>query len=207
MKPKPARSMQRATASGLRSIRTPSASSTSAEPESPVAERLPCLATAQPAPAAISAAVVETLNVGRPPPVPAVSISSPSRPVCTGVANARIVVARPTSSSTVPPLVRSATSTPAVSTSDALPAMISASTAAVSSASRSRRDASASSALVITVLGKEVFEEPLAVRGQDRLGMELDAERRQGAVAHRHHDAATVRGRLEVVRKIGVHYE
>ena len=56
-----------------------------------MAERLPCLATAQPAPAAISAAVVETLNVGRPPPVPAVSIRS-SRPACTGVANARIVV-------------------------------------------------------------------------------------------------------------------
>ena len=54
-------------------MRTPSASSTSAEPDRPVAERLPCLATAQPAPAAISAAVVETLNVGRPPPVPAVS--------------------------------------------------------------------------------------------------------------------------------------
>ena len=62
-------------------MRTPSASSTSAEPDSPVAERLPCLATAQPAPAAISAAVVETLNVGRPPPVPAVSIRS-SRPAC-----------------------------------------------------------------------------------------------------------------------------
>src|ERR671928_235763 len=58
MKPKPARSMHCATASGLRSMRTPSASSTSAEPDSPVAERLPCLATAQPAPAAISAAVV-----------------------------------------------------------------------------------------------------------------------------------------------------
>ena len=41
-----------------------------------MAERLPCLATAQPAPAAISAAVVETLNVRRPPPVPAVSSRS-----------------------------------------------------------------------------------------------------------------------------------
>ena len=80
MKPKPTCSMQRATASGPRSIRTPSASSTSAEPDSPVAERLPCLATAQPAPAAISAAVVETLKVGRPPPVPPVSSRS-SRPV------------------------------------------------------------------------------------------------------------------------------
>src|SRR5690349_16414294 len=207
MKPKPTSPMQRATASGLRSMRTSSASSTSAEPDRPVALRLPCLATAQPAPAAISAAVVETLNVGRPPPVPAVSISSLSRPVWTGVANARIVVARPTSSSTVSPLVRSATSTPAVSTSEALPAMISASTAAVSSASRSRRDASASSALVITELGKEVLQQCLAVGREHGLGMELDAERRQLAVAHRHHDAAAVGGGLERVREIGVHDE
>ena len=41
-----------------------------------VADRLPCFATAQPAPAAISAAVVETLNVLRPPPVPDVSSRS-----------------------------------------------------------------------------------------------------------------------------------
>ena len=88
-------------------MRTPSASSTSAEPERPVAERLPCLATAQPAPAAIRAAVVETLNVGRPPPVPAVSTRS-SRLVVTGVANERIVRARPASSATVSPFVRSA---------------------------------------------------------------------------------------------------
>src|SRR5512142_2127661 len=62
MNPKPTSSMQRATASGVRSMRAPSASSTSAEPDRPVAERLPCLATAQPAPAATRAAVVETLN-------------------------------------------------------------------------------------------------------------------------------------------------
>ena len=48
MKPKPTSSMQRAIASGARSMRTPSASSTSAEPRRPVAERLPCLATAHP---------------------------------------------------------------------------------------------------------------------------------------------------------------
>ena len=79
MNPKPTSSMHWATAAGVRSIRAPSASSTSAEPDSPVAERLPCLATVQPAPAAISAAVVETLNVRRPPPVPAVSSRSPRR--------------------------------------------------------------------------------------------------------------------------------
>src|SRR4051795_108355 len=209
MKPKPTSAMQRATASGLRSIRTPKASRTSAEPESPVAERFPCLATAQPAPAAIRAAVVETLNVGRPPPVPAVSIRSVSRPVVTGVANARIVVASPTISSTVSPLVRSATSTPAVSTSEALPAMISASTAAVCSALRSWRDASASIALVMTGLGigEEVAQQVLAVRREDGLGVELHAGRGQVAVAHGHQHAAAVRGGLQAVGQILVHDE
>ena len=47
-------------------MRAPSASSRSAEPERLVAERLPCLATAQPAPAAIRAAVVDTLKVRAP---------------------------------------------------------------------------------------------------------------------------------------------
>ncbi len=71
-------------------MRAPSASSRSADPDRPVAERLPCLATVQPAPAAISAAVVETLNVRRPPPVPAVSSRS-SRLDRHRVASARIV--------------------------------------------------------------------------------------------------------------------
>jgi hypothetical protein len=84
----------------------------------------------------MSAAVVDTLNVGLPPPVPAVSMRS-ARSAFTGVANSRIVVARPTSSSIVSPLVRSAIRMPLVSTSEALPPMISASTAAVCSAVRS----------------------------------------------------------------------
>ncbi len=130
MKPKPTSSMHWATAAGVRSIRAPSASSTSAEPDSPVAERLPCLATVQPAPAAISAAVVETLNVRRPPPVPAVSSRSRRRTV-TAAAKPRMVRARPASSSTVSPLVRSAIRKAAICTSEALPDMISASTSAV----------------------------------------------------------------------------
>src|SRR3954454_12728266 len=202
MKPKPTSAMQRATASGLRSIRTPKASRTSAEPESPVAERFPCLATAQPAPAAISAAVVETLNVGRPPPVPAVSIRF-SRLVRTGLASRRIVVARPTSSSTVSPLVRSAISTAAVCTSEALPCMISASTSAVCSVLRSRREASASIASV-RMSAKEVLQQPLAVRREHRLGVELDAQRGQVAVADRHHDAPAARRALQAVGQLGI---
>src|SRR5919106_868581 len=201
MKPKPACSMQAATCSGPSSISTPSASSMSAEPDRPVAERLPCLATAHPAPAAISAAVVDTLKVGRPPPVPAVSIRS-SRPVRTGVASRRIVVARPTSSSTVSPFVRSAISTAAVCTSDALPSMISASTAAVCSAVRSRRDASASIASVR--IAKEVLQQALAVGREDGLGVELHAERGQLAVLDGHDHAAAAGGDLERVGELGV---
>ncbi len=152
MNPKPTSSMQRATAAGLRSILAPSASRTSALPDRPVAERLPCLASAQPAPAAMKAAVVETLNVGRPPPVPAVSSRS-ARAVTTGVASSRIVRASPATSSTVSPFVRSAIRNAAVSTSEALPVMTSPSTAAVSSCERSRREARASIAAVRTALG------------------------------------------------------
>src|SRR3954468_4533728 len=205
MKPKPTSLMQRAMASGRRSMRTPSASRTSAEPDRPVAERLPCLATAQPWPAAIRAAVVDTLKVGLPPPVPAVSIRS-SRPASTGVANARIVVARPTSSSIVSPLVRSATRMPEVSISDALPAMISASTSAVCSAERFLRAIRASSAGVRTGLGisQKVAQQLLSVRREHRLGVELDADRRERAVAHRHQHAAAVGGRLQLVREVVV---
>ena len=82
MNPNPSSSMQRETAGGSSSISTPSASSRSAEPQRLVLDRLPCLATAQPAPAATSAAAVEMLNVLGPPPVPAVSTRSwrPSPP-------------------------------------------------------------------------------------------------------------------------------
>src|SRR6185295_11608593 len=153
--------------------------------------------------AAISAAVVETLNVGRPPPVPAVSIRS-SRLVCTGLASRRIVVASPTSSSTVSPFVRSAISTAAVCTSEALPSMISARTAADWSALRSRREASASIASVRISLPKEVLQQTLAVRGQDGLGVELDAERGQVAVAHGHHDAAAAGGDDQGLRELRV---
>src|SRR2546422_3843541 len=54
-------------------MRTPSASSTSAEPHLDVNDRLPCLATTAPAPAATNAAAVEILKVETtPPPVPQV---------------------------------------------------------------------------------------------------------------------------------------
>src|SRR3954447_25121356 len=200
MNPKPASPMQRATPGGSRSILAPSASSRSADPDRLVAERLPCLATAQPAPAAISAAVVDTLNVVRPPPVPAVSSRS-SRSQRTGVASSRIVRARPSISSSVSPFVRSAIRKPAISTSPTSPAMIRRSTAAAPSADRSSPDASASIAAVSVGSGnaEEVREQLLAGIGQHRLRVELDALGRQLAMADAHQHAAAARGRLEAV--------
>src|SRR4051794_14358494 len=203
MKPKPTASMHAATAAGSRSMFAPSASSTSAEPDLPVALRLPCFATTQPAPAATNAAHVETLNVGRPPPVPAVSSRSP-RPTSTDRASERIVRASPTSSSTVSPFVRSAIRNAAACASDAAPSITSRSTAAASSADRSEPDATRSIASVRTGLGKEVAEQGLAVRGQHRLGMELDALAGQLAVADRHHRVARARRDLELVGQVRV---
>ena len=61
-------------------VETPRASRTSAEPEREVMERLPCLATLAPAPAATKAAAVEMLKVPEEsPPVPQVStVARPS---------------------------------------------------------------------------------------------------------------------------------
>ena len=150
MNPKPTVSMHSATRSGPRSILAPSASSTSAEPQRLVAERLPCLATRQPAPAAIRAAVVDTLKVGRPPPVPAVSTSSP--PASTGTASSRMVRASPVISSTEAPLVRRAIRKAAVCTSEASPAITSWRTRLVSSSVSASRPASLSMASVSTGL-------------------------------------------------------
>ena len=189
-------------------MRAPSASSRSAEPDLLVAERLPCFATQHPAPAATKAAVVETLNVGTPPPVPAVSSRS-VRSASTGTASSRIVRARPVSSSTVSPFARSATRKAAVWASPTSPAMISASTSCACSALRSVPEATASMARVRTSFGisdrfarraaspsaalQEVGEDALARSGQHRLGVELHALRRQGTVPDRHHGVARPR--------------
>ena len=75
----PTVSMAASARCGSISIFTPSASSTSADPQRELNERLPCLATRTPAPATTSAAAVETLNVPPPsPPVPQVSTSGES---------------------------------------------------------------------------------------------------------------------------------
>ncbi len=94
------------------SIRTPSASRTSADPDRDVIARLPCLATGTPAAATMTAAVVEMLNVPEPsPPVPTMSIAPAG--ASTRRTRSRIALANPVSSSTVSPRIRSATSSAA----------------------------------------------------------------------------------------------
>jgi hypothetical protein len=86
-------------------MRTPRASSTSAEPLRELANRLPCLATRAPAAEATMAAAVEMLNVPlASPPVPHVSTRGAGREspgAKTGRACRRIMLAKPVSSSTV----------------------------------------------------------------------------------------------------------
>src|SRR4051794_38027335 len=204
MKPKPTSAMHSAIAAGSRSMRAPSASSTSAEPQRPVADRLPCFATVAPAAAASSAAVVETLKLGAPPPVPAVSTRLLLL-TSTRTARSRMVCASPATSSTVSPLVRSAIRNAAVCASATRPSITSRSTEAASPDERSVPDATRSSAAVTTSLGKEVAQQLLAVRREDGFGMELNAFGGQLAVADPHDHAAAERRALELVRKVLVH--
>ncbi len=102
----------------------PSASSTSAEPAWLEAERLPCLTTRAPAPAATMAAIVEMFTlIERSPPVPTTSRARPG--IASGVATAYIASSRPVTSSIVSPLARSATAKPAIWAGVAAPARIS----------------------------------------------------------------------------------
>src|SRR5215467_14375257 len=132
MKPRPQASMQRAMVSGAHSILTPSAVSTSAEPERDEIERLPCLATGTPAPATTKAAQVEMLYVPlASPPVPQVSIDpSGAR---TGMARALSARAAPAISSTVSPLTRIPISSALICASVARPDMIRSKASAASS--------------------------------------------------------------------------
>ena len=118
----------------------PSASSTSAEPERDDCARLPCLATVTPAAATTSAAMVDILMVPRPsPPVPQVSTSTPAGTLSL-VARARIARAAPTTSLTVSPFMRSATSNAPICAGVEAPSMIVPITPAISSAVRSARE-------------------------------------------------------------------
>src|SRR5260370_19389763 len=224
--PMPASLMQRATASGPRSIFTPSCSSTSAEPHSDDAARLPCLATLTPHAAATIAASVEMLKVARPsPPVPHVSSRSPSTSI--GVAIARAVRANPVISSTVSPFMRRATMKPAIGIGVASTRMIVSNAAAASPSVSDSHLTSFAIESIITVASRlsphlwggvrggeralrsrrsfmgspdEVAQDLLAFFAQHRLRVELDAVGRVPDVAEPHHRAVTrPRGHHEVV--------
>jgi hypothetical protein len=99
----------------------PSASRTSAEPDCEDAERLPCLTTRAPAPAATMADIVEMLtDIERSPPVPTTSSRRPGTEM--GFAAASMAAAKPETSSIVSPLARSATTNAATWTGVAAPA-------------------------------------------------------------------------------------
>ena len=152
MKPKPTSRMQRPTAPGSRSMRAPSASSRSAEPQSEVAERLPCLATAQPAPAAIRAAVVDTLKVAfRRPCRRCRRHRARRRPRASRASAWRWRGRRPRPRS--PPFARSPTRNAEISISEASPAMIVSRTSFARPAARSWPAATSSIARVSVGLG------------------------------------------------------
>ena len=132
MKPMPASRMQRPICSGLRSILTPSAASTSAAPDRDDSARLPCLATGTPAPATISAAQVEMLNEPEAsPPVPTTSMASGG--ALTRSILARIAVTAPVISSTVSPRTRNAISSAPICDGVASPDIICSNAIAASS--------------------------------------------------------------------------
>ena len=116
----PTSARHRVTPAGPRSTTTPSASSTSAVPTDDDAARLPCLHTVAPAPAAMQAAMVDTLILrSRSPPVPTTSSRSPS--TTTGSPWASMARTNPLISSIDSPLTRRATTNAAIWASEAEP--------------------------------------------------------------------------------------
>ena len=172
-------------------MRTPSASSTSALPQVPLAERLPCFATGTPQAATTNEATVEMLKVPAPsPPVPQVSTAPRD---ASGTARARMARAKPTTSSSVSPRAAIAARRAPIWAGVASPSMIAPIAAAASSSvSRSPRASFAEVALDadLRAEAEEVAQEVLAGGGEDALGVELHALERPLAVAQAHHDAA-----------------
>ncbi len=197
-------------------MRAPSASSRSAEPERLVAERLPCLATAQPAPAAISAAVVETLKRAAPAArAGRVEQVRRARSARARRARASCAPARPAPRPSRP-WSAARSGSPRSAISETSPCMISASTSAVCSALRSwprgervdRRGRVTLAAVAASASALEEVREQLpALLGEDRLGVELDALGRQLAVAQPHQHAAAARGLLQAVGQLRVDHQ
>lgn len=107
-------------------MRTPSASSVSAPPDSEDAARLPCLTTGMPAAATTMAAIVDRFTVLTPsPPVPTTStVSVPIASVGIGRAWASMTSASSATSADVGPFIFSDTPKAAIWADVAVPAMI-----------------------------------------------------------------------------------
>lgn len=107
----PISSMILQTVSGGRSIRIPSASITSADPQVLLTLRFPCFTICTPAPALTNAAVVLILKVEEwSPPVPQVSTMVPDIRGWNGTARESITPAKDVISSAVTPFIRRAVS-------------------------------------------------------------------------------------------------
>src|SRR5262245_17445857 len=222
MKPMPASLMQRLTASGVSSMLTPSAPSTSAAPEREESARLPCLATGTPAPATMKAAQVEMLNEpDASPPVPTTSMASGG--ALTRSIFSRIAVTAPVISSTVSPRTRSAINRPPICEGVASPDIMVSKPRAASS----RVSAAPVAALAINPLSssvtsgllqhasrrtgagrpaagrgipgggnvEEVAQDQVAMFGGDALRMELNAVHRKAAMGEPHDQAVVGLGR------------
>src|SRR6202165_4182112 len=136
----------RAAAGASRTMRMPSASSTSAEPQREVNERLPCLGTTAPAPAATSAGAAGVLKVGTvPPPVPQVSTRYGAADSTRTIAS-RSARAAPATSSAVSPFARNPMSSPPICAGVASPRITIPNTSAVRLSDCDWRLASAASA-------------------------------------------------------------
>src|SRR5690606_13189308 len=176
---------------GVRSRRSPRASSTSALPQRLETARLPCLATTAPAAAATSAAAVEMLKVLLPsPPVPTMSTNGPRRGrICT--AWARMARAQPVISATVSPFMRRATRNPATWAGVAAPRITASMAAAACSSDRSwpstsRRKMSRKDMAFPPRQLEEIGQHGLAVGGKDGFRVKLHPLHRPAAVAQGH---------------------
>src|SRR5712691_7652200 len=185
MNPMPVSATHRATASGPRSMRTPSASRTSALPQALVAARFPCFATRPPAAAVTRDETVEMLKLfERSPPVPTMSIASSL--TVTRTATSRSALAHPAISSTVSPRIASAASSAPSCAGVVSPTITEAIADRASSRVRTRPLATAISASRASI---EFLQHAHAVDGHDRFRVELDRLERQTLMAKGHDDA------------------
>src|SRR5579871_1922794 len=223
MKPTPTSSMQRPTRAAGSMMLAPNASSTSALPDLLETARPPCLATGAPAAATTNAAAVEMLKVCEAsPPVPTTSTRCVTSFTATLVASSRMTWAAAAISPIVSFLTRRPTVRAAIMTGVISPDMIMRISSSISSWKISRCSmvrCKASWALMggmdspllwmelsdgrrdRLARAEEVRQHGLAMLGQHRLGMELDAFDRHAAVAHPHDLAVRgPRAHLQAVR-------